>query len=399
MNDTWTDMENDRDQLRIPDTGYGRSVIGFVEKMLTQAVRLRASDVHLECYEFTARLRYRLNGLLKKVATGVFLFDQYSAIAIRIKVLAALDISNQRSMQEGGFTFDCKYGQVDIRVSILPAVTGERFVLRFLIKKSEEFDFAALGMSVSQISRIEATLNASQGMVIVTGPTGSGKTTSLYTMINYLNREDVNILTIENPIEKRIEGVGQVQVYDDAGLTFSHILRAFLRQDPEIIFIGEIRDYETADIAIKAALTGHLVLSTLHTNDAATTILRLVGLGLPHHLVSVALSLILSQRLLRLICPHCKIEDISRAHKLLGSDIPVFVGKGCERCAYTGYKKRRGIYEMLEVDATVRERIAQGGTPDELSRFTLGGKNLTAVGKDLLTEGMISVAEYHRVLS
>lgn len=392
-------MTEYRPRLQIPGNKYGHSVIGFVDQVLTQAVYLGASDVHLECYETTARLRYRLDGLLKEAEVGSFLFDQYSAIAIRIKILASLDISDQRSTQDGGFTFGCDYGQVDIRVSVLPAVSGERFVLRFLVKTSEAFDFASLGMSSSQVEKVESALRSSQGMIVVTGPTGSGKTTSLYSMINRLNREDVNILTIENPVEKRIQGVGQVQVSEDAGLTFGHALRAFLRQDPEVILIGEIRDHETADIAIKAALTGHLVLSTLHTNDAATTILRLTGLGLSGHLVNAALSLIVSQRLLRLICPHCKSEDDIGDNELLDINTPAFIGKGCEHCAYTGYKGRRGIYEMLAVDSQVRQAIAYSNMPDELSRFTVDGISLAAAGREMLSGGLVSLAEYYRVLS
>ena len=377
------------------------STINFVETILLEAIRLKASDIHVECYENSARLRYRLDGILRTVAAGDFLFSQYQSVATRIKVLASLDIADRRLPQDGGFIFSHRHGQVNIRVSVLPAEYAERFVLRILGNITGKVDLDRVGMNRVQVNAVKRALGVGQGMVLVTGPTGSGKTTTLYTMLAELNQENINILTAENPIERSIEGVGQVQINMEAGLDFSHALRAFLRQDPEVILIGEIRDFETADIATKAALTGHLVLSTLHTNDAATTLMRLVGIGLATSLISVALSLIVSQRLVRLICQNCKIEDrtATGVWPKSGRDIPLFIGQGCDQCAYTGCKDRVGIFEVLGMNPKVCAAISDGLSRNSLEKFIIGGNSLQQSGKTLLKEGKISLAEYHRVLS
>ena len=394
-------MNKTQEILRIPLSGEIISAVEFVDQILTEAVRRKASDIHIEIYLSFARLRYRLDGILKRVRTNNFLFTEYSAVTTRIKVLAELDITRNRFPQDGRFSFSCEYGEADIRVSILPAVNGERIVLRIMECAGMGSDFSMLGMERTQIESVHRMLAASQGMVLVTGPTGSGKTTTLYTMLNILNSEKVNILTVENPVEKQVDGVGQVQIYAEGGFDFSHALRSFLRQDPEIIMIGEIRDFETADIAVKAALTGHLVLSTLHTNDAPTTITRLNSLGLPIPLLSDALNMIVSQRLTRLICPHCKVQDsVTREMvELLGfdGDVQLFCGRGCVECADTGYLGRRGVFEILEVNEEIRRLINDKSSLEKIARCAIKGETLTRAGQILLLDGHISLSEYQRV--
>ena len=387
-------------------SGFPLSVVGFVDCMLTQAVRVFASDVHVELGRTDTRLRYRLDGVLVKVETGSFLFEQYAAVVARIRILASLDIAERRLPQDGRFSYVCEHGTVDVRVSILRTVAGERVAMRLLRIDADNKDFESIGMTCREAAMVERAVRASQGMVLVTGPTGSGKTTTLYTALNYINVADVNILTVEDPVERRLNGVGQVQVNEAAGLGFSKALHAFLRQDPEVILVGEIRDYETADIAFKAALTGHLVLSTLHTKDSAAAIARLTNIGLPRYLVSGAVTLILAQRLVRVICPRCKAPDKPQPG-LLGSmgfadgelaDAQLFRGEGCGYCSWTGYRGRRGIFEMLQIDEKVRESICRDSSGDEVSRLLAGqgGMDLAWQRRRLLLAGVMDLAEYLR---
>ena len=387
-------------------SGFPLSTVGFVDCVLTQAVRACASDVHIELTRVDTRLRYRLDGMLVKVETGSFLFEQYAAVVARIRILASLDIAEKRLPQDGRFSYVCEHGTVDVRVSILQTVAGERIAMRLLRIDASDEDFGSIGMTRSEADTVERAVRASQGMVLVTGPTGSGKTTTLYTALNYINVVDVNILTVEDPVERRLNGVGQVQVNEAAGLGFARALRAFLRQDPEVILIGEIRDYETADIAFKAALTGHLVLSTLHTMDSVAAIARLTNIGLPGYLVSGAVNLVLAQRLVRVICPRCKISDELQPALLRSmgftdgelADARLFRGEGCERCSWTGYRGRRGVFEMLQVDEKVRESICRSASGDEISELLAGqgGVNLAHRRRKLLLEGVIDLAEYLR---
>ncbi len=387
-------------------SGFPLSAVGFVECMLSQAVRTGASDVHLERCRTFARLRYRLDGVLVRVENGSFLFDEYSAVVARIRILASLDIAERRLPQDGRFSYACEHGSVDVRVSILQAVSGERVVLRILSTGSDGDDFEALGMAPREAAVLERAVRASQGMVLVTGPTGSGKTTTLYTVLNRINTEEISILAVEDPVERRLEGVGQVPVREQPGLGFADVLRAFLRQDPEVILVGEIRDFETADIAFKAALTGHLVLSTLHTKDSSATIARLVNIGLPQHLVGSALSLIVAQRLVRVLCPKCKVEDQAASQVLESMHVDdaelagarLFRGEGCEHCAWTGHRGRRGVFEMLKIDEKVRGAIHREAPPDEIARLLAeqGGAGLAQSRRRLLLDGVIGLAEYQR---
>ena len=383
--------------------GFPLSAIGFVDSLLSQAVRLGASDAHIERTRAHARLRYRLDGVLFKVESGTFLFDDYAAIVARIRILAALDIAERHLPQDGRFSYVCEYGAVDVRVSVLHTVSGERIALRILRSESENTDFVSLGMPTRETTIMERVMHASQGMVLVTGPTGSGKTTTLYTALKQVNTDEVNVLAVEDPVEQRLDGVGQVQVNEQTGVSFADSLGAFLRQDPEVILVGEIRDKETADTAFKAALTGHLVLSTLHTKDSAATIARLVNIGLPVQLISSSLSLVLAQRLVRVLCPHCKVEQASSAD-VLGpddcSDVRLFAGHGCEQCAWTGYHGRRGVFEMLEVNDSVADAIRCKAPAGEIRQLMSlqGGVDLAHGMRRLLLAGVVDIAEYQRVL-
>ena len=388
--------------------GFPLSAVGFVDCMLLQAVRTGASDVHIERHGASARLRYRLDGVLVKVDGGSFLFDEYAAVITRIRILASLDIAERRLPQDGRFSYTCEYGSVDVRVSVLHAVSGERIVLRILNAGPGDTDFEALGMVAGQANALDRAGRASQGMVLVTGPTGSGKTTTLYAMLNRVNTEEVSILAVEDPVERRLDGIGQVQVREQPGLGFADTLRAFLRQDPEVILVGEIRDGETADIAFKAALTGHLVLSTLHTRDSATTITRLVNIGLSPYLVASALSLVVAQRLVRVLCPRCRTEDVVSPELMrsLGFEgcetarAELFRGDGCAHCAWTGYRGRRGVFEVLEVNEQVRNAILHEASNDEIARLLAarGGMSIARSLRRLLLTGVIGLAEYQRCL-
>ena len=397
--------------------GFPLSATGFVECMLSQAVRTGASDIHLERGRTEARLRYRLGGVLVRVPCGLFLYDEYSAVVARIRIMAALDIAEHRLPQDGRFSYSCEHGTADVRVSVLQAVSGERIVLRLLGAGPSDADFSALGMARREVEILERVVRASQGLVLVTGPTGSGKTTTLYTALNRINTDEISILSVEDPVERRLDDIGQVQVHEQVGLGFADVLRAFLRQDPEVILVGEIRDFETADIAFKAALTGHLVLSTLHTRDSATTIARLSNVGLSRHLIGSALSLVLSQRLVRVLCPKCKVEDEAPAGLPAGVEgcggpdgrgepvepdrLNFFRAGGCEDCAWTGYRGRRGVFELLAVGDKVRDAILREAPAGEIARLLTGqgGMSLSHSCRRLLLAGVISLAEYQRLFA
>jgi type IV pilus assembly protein PilB len=346
----------------------GGDVVNGVNKIFETAVLEKVSDIHLEKFRDKARLRFRKNGALitPKNLQG-FVEKNYSAIISRIKIIAGLDIAERRLPQDGGANFvSTKLNiDVDLRISIVPTSTGERAVMRILNKASLSLDINALGFSNDQLKIFKNSIESPQGLVLVTGPTGSGKSTTLYGAINYLNKDDVNILTAEDPVEYTVSGVGQVQMKEEIGLTFAAALRSFLRQDPEIILVGEIRDAETADIATKAALTGHLVLSTLHTNSAVGAITRLINMGLPRYLVSNALTCVVAQRLIRTLCPKCAkdlpqsaIDEFS-THPMFSQLLGVKLrhGVGCSHCNNTGFASRKAVHEVLNVDASLKALI------------------------------------------
>ncbi len=378
-------------------------VIPFVEKMLLQAIDYGASDIHIEKYRKVARLRYRLDGVLNEIDVSALLFNEYSGIAARLKLLAKLDIAERRMPQDGRFSFAHAAGAADIRVSIVPIISGERIVLRILNSDMSKPDVDGLGMNRAQADMFSAALNAHQGMILVTGPTGSGKTTTLYAAVQSINSARINILTAEDPVEYRIEGIGQVEVKENIGLGFAEVLRAFLRQDPEVILVGEIRDFETADIAMKAALTGHLVMSTLHTGNAAETVTRMLNIGISGYLIMGAINLIICQRLVRKLCPRCKEacdRPISEA-VLPEADTVLYRAVGCEDCHFTGYAGRCAVYEMVAISDDMRRMVAGRDVSSADIVALVAERRLSTLqdsGMRLLRDGLISAEEYARVL-
>lgn len=372
-----------------------------VQNLIEEANSLNSSDIHFEKFEEKGRIRIRIDGKLAE--KYIVPAQEYATLVNKVKILAHLDIAEKRLPQDGRIYFDKGNVSFDIRVSILPTLHGEKVVLRLLSKNASSLDIRDLGMSVSQQNQYLEAIKKPQGIILISGPTGSGKTTTLYATLKQLNKTVSNILTVEDPIEYTLEGINQVQVKENIGLTFSKALRTFLRQDPDIIMLGEIRDAETAQMAIRAALTGHLVLSTVHTNSAIGTIYRLIDMGVPAYLLASTINISIAQRLVRLLCPHCKAEqpfyekllppDFSIPSELLFHMTPV----GCERCYYTGYTGRIAIYEMIGLGDQLRLKIKNGeAIHGEAIR---GLKRLSDQAFTLLKEGETSLEEIYPLLS
>lgn len=391
----------------------GSNVIEFVDNAIENAITLGVSDLHFEPFENRSRLRYRRDGVLREVPEfGEFLHENYSAISTRIKIMSSLDISERRLPQDGAiqFNYKAKNDVVDLRVSILPTKEGERVVMRIMDKSSLNMPLKNLGFSDETFKKLEKAINSPQGMILVTGPTGSGKSTTLYAVLNALNNEEVNLMTAEDPVEFGVEGIGQVHVKDNIGLTFTAALRSFLRQDPEVIMVGEIRDKDTGDIAVKAALTGHLVLSTLHTNDAPSTITRLINMGIPSYLITSSLTLVVAQRLARVICQNCKTEDPDQGQEQLKAigftdeelvGAKAYKGKGCDKCMDSGVKGRRAIHEVLVITKNLKEAILAGKNDLELCEVAKkkdGFITMQDVGRKMIKDGIITVEEFKRIL-
>lgn len=386
------------------------NVISGVDEILSNAIHSGVSDVHFEIFKDIANIRFRKNGTLSVVNEySKFIQDNYNAVIARIKILANLDIAERRLPQDGKISYKSNKGtEVDFRISILPTNLGERVVIRILNTSSLALSIDKLGFNKNQETDFLKAIDAPQGLILVTGPTGSGKSTTLYGAINYLNKPGVNILTAEDPVEYTLSGISQVQVREDIGLTFSSALRSFLRQDPEIILVGEIRDTETADIATKAALTGHLVLSTLHTNSAIGAINRLINMGLPPYLVSSALSLVVAQRLIRVNCNHCseEIELNLSAHKELLNLFPgarkvkAMQGKGCSHCSHTGYFGRKAVHEVLSITPQLQQAISEQKNENELLDIAekQGYQTMSTVASRFIESGELSPEEYLRVI-
>ena len=385
-------------------------VIEFGNKIIGNAVDMGASDIHIECFRETAAVRYRIDGILREMDNlSSLLFAQYDAIVARIKIISKLDIAERRKPQDGAASFKTDKKEVDLRVSVLPTVNKERVVMRILDKSAGDVRLDELGFEPQDLEKLKKAVSSPQGMVLVTGPTGSGKTTTLYSILKHINNPEMNILTAEDPVEYELDGVGQVQVKESIGYTFEEALRSFLRQDPEVILVGEIRDQATVEIALKASLTGHLVFSTLHTNDAPSSITRLLNMGTPNYLISAALTLVMAQRLARKNCPECAEVDENITPKIL-NDIglatalhdraKIYKGKGCDKCGQTGYKGRMGIYEILIVDRDLKNGILQNLTQTELTQIAKknGFKTMQEMGHDLLLSGDLSFREYDRVI-
>ncbi len=381
-------------------------VVKLATFLLTDAIKRRASDIHIEPYEKEYRVRYRVDGVLYEVMRPPM--RMRNALASRLKILASLDIAERRLPQDGRIKLKAGKGkEMDFRVSVLPTIFGEKIVLRILDKSSLQLDMTRLGFEVEQLRDFQEAIHRPYGMVLVTGPTGSGKTTTLYSALSDLNRTTDNISTAEDPVEYNFAGINQVQIREEIGLTFASALRSFLRQDPDIIMVGEIRDYETAEISVKAALTGHLVLSTLHTNDAPSTITRLLNMGIEPFLVSSSVNLVVAQRLARRVCANCR-EEIKVPPKAL-SDAGMrperirlarpAKGKGCDECNTTGFRGRVALYEVMPVREEIKELVLRGGSALDIKReaVRLGMKTLRQTGLSKLEEGITTLEEILRV--
>jgi type IV pilus assembly protein PilB len=383
-------------------------VIKLVNYILTDAVKRGASDIHLEPYEKEYRVRYRIDGMLQTVMNPPTKLRD--AIISRVKIMSKLDISEKRLPQDGRIMIrmmhNGKKKQLDFRVSVLPTLFGEKVVMRLLDKENLRLDMTKLGFEPESLAKFQKAIFKPYGMVLVTGPTGSGKTNTLYSSIAQLNKPDTNIVTAEDPVEFQLPGINQVQMKEQIGLNFATALRSFLRQDPNIILVGEIRDFETAEIAIKAALTGHLVLSTLHTNDAPSTISRLMNMGIEPFLVATSVHLICAQRLARRICPDCRqVENVSPQVLIDAGFTPeeaqtakVYKGRGCATCGNKGYKGRVGLYEVLEVTDELRELILVGASALEIKRKAIeqGMISLRRSGLIKVAAGMTTLEEVIR---
>ncbi len=401
----------DVDDARLQETAESNSeddapIVKYINKVLLDAVRKGASDLHFEPYEKKYRIRFRIDGILYEVATPpVNLSSRFSA---RLKVMARLDIAERRLPQDGRIKLKlAKNRSIDLRVSTLPTMWGEKVVLRILDSSAASLNIEMLGFDDKQKKLYLDTLAKPQGMILVTGPTGSGKTVSLYTGLNILNTSECNISTAEDPVEINLPGINQVQINPKAGLTFAGALRSFLRQDPDVVMVGEIRDLETAEIAIKAAQTGHLVLSTLHTNSSAETLTRLLNMGVPAFNVASSVTLIMAQRLARRLCPHCKqphhipdneLLEMGYTHDEVAAGITLYKPIGCSECS-NGYKGRVGIYEMMPMSENIANLIMEGGNSLQIAQIAIkeGMMTLYRSGLEKARIGVTSLAEVNRV--
>jgi type IV pilus assembly protein PilB len=400
--------EEDLDLATLEEESEQAPVVKLVNLILTDAIKRGASDIHIEPYEKEYRVRYRIDGILYEMMHPPLKLKE--AITSRAKIMARLDIAEKRLPQDGRIKIKTKISgktkDLDYRVSVLPTLFGEKIVMRLLDKDKLMLDMTKLGFEAESLRKFEAAILKPYGMVLVTGPTGSGKTNTLYSALQRINTPEVNIMTAEDPVEFNLTGINQVQTREQIGLNFAAALRSFLRQDPNIILVGEIRDFETAEVGIKAAMTGHLVLSTLHTNDAPSSISRLMNMGIEPFLVATSVHMIVAQRLVRRICTFCKepmevpppalvqagfSEHESRTLKL-------FRGRGCERCSNTGYKGRVGLYEVLEVDDELKEMILSGASAFELRQKAVQSGMMTLRGSGLqkIRDGMTTVEEVVR---
>jgi type IV pilus assembly protein PilB len=400
--------EEEVDASKLAEESQEAPVVRLVNIMLTDAIKRGASDIHVEPYEKSYRVRYRVDGLLREVMNPPQRLKD--AITSRIKVLAKMDIAEKRLPQDGRIRLKARIEgrmrELDFRVSVLPTMHGEKVVLRLLDKEQLRLDMTKLGFEKSSLKKFEDNILKPYGMVLVTGPTGSGKTNTLYSALQRVNVPETNIITAEDPVEFQLGGVNQVQMKDAIGLNFAAALRSFLRQDPNIILVGEIRDFETAEIAIKAALTGHLVLSTLHTNDAPSTISRLMNMGIEPFLVATSVNVIAAQRLVRRVCQNCKEEVETPIQVLLSigfteseaHSLKLVKGRGCEKCGNTGYKGRIGLFEVMDITDDMRELILSGATAVELRRKAVeeGMVTLRQSGLQKIREGLTTIDEVVR---
>ncbi len=382
-------------------------VVTLVNAILADAAKRRCSDIHIEPYEKIFRVRFRIDGVLQEIMSPPLRLK--NALVSRLKVMAGLDIAERRLAQDGRIKLKMSVGgELDIRVSVLPTLFGEKVVMRLLDKSNLQLDMSKLGFDPQNLKDFQEAIHKPYGMILITGPTGSGKSTTLYSALSELNKADVNISTAEDPVEYNLVGINQVQVRDQIGLSFAACLRSFLRQDPDIIMVGEVRDLETAQIAIKAALTGHLVLSTLHTNDCPATVDRLMNMGVEAFLLTSSVNLILAQRLVRKICEKCKESIETKAEVLsnlgvdtadISSGFPSFHGRGCNDCSGTGYRGRLAIYEVMVMHEAIKELILKGASAMELKReaVKLGMSTLRMSALQKVRNGLTTIEETIRV--
>ena len=405
--------------VKVPNaknTGGENAVVDFVDKLLIESFMSGTSDIHIEVFRRgEAQVRFRKDGVLQEqLQFKQFLMENYNAIITRLKIMSGCDISEKRLPQDGKLQFKNPTPKneddvdIDVRFSVIPAKEGERVVMR-LLAAGPDLGLEQIGLDKEDYDKLVAAITAPQGMVLVTGPTGSGKSTTLYGCIKKINNPGTNIMTAEDPVEFYLKGVGQIQANDEIGLTFEAILKSFLRQDPEVILVGEIRDKSTVDIAIKAALTGHLLLSTLHTNDAVSTVVRLTNMGVPNFMVASALSLIVAQRLARKNCASCAKDDEKATKESLlqfgfkEEELSTFKpkkGQGCAECNNTGYKGRQGIYEVLKKTPNLEAAILRDARGDEMLEIAVkdGFKTMQTIGRNFIKKGILSIEEYSRIL-
>ena len=377
------------------------SIIRFVNQVLKDAIDLRASDIHLEPFEDELRIRYRIDGVLQEVPVPAQVKRFQPAIGARVKILSHLNIAEKRLPQDGRIKVRIDTNEVDIRVSVIPMLHGEAVVMRLLRQNKGILGAKDLGMGQRELSCLERVLQLPHGIVLVTGPTGSGKTSTLYTALHEINDSERKIITIEDPVEYQMKGVNQIQVSEKSGLTFARGLRSILRHDPDVILIGEIRDQETAQIAVQASLTGHLVFSTLHTNDAAGAVTRLADMGVEPYLVASSLEAVLAQRLVRLLCPHCKIVDTSpeaRAYKTrlgIPLEATLYRAVGCRECRNTGYHGRRAIFEWMDTNSEIRQLVLKNASTDSIRNAAVraGMTTLADDGRRLVEAGVTTIEE------
>ncbi len=381
------------------------SIVKFVNQVLKEAIELRATDVHFEPFENELRVRYRIDGVLQAAAIPAEIRRFQAAIVSRLKILSSLDIAEKRLPQDGRIKLMVAGREIDVRVSVIPMLHGEAVVLRLLDRSSPLLGLAELGMSERDRQLFDRLLELPHGIILVTGPTGSGKTTTLYAGLSKINTMERKIITIEDPIEYHLRGINQIQVQTKSGLTFARGLRSILRHDPDVILVGEIRDLETAEIAVQASLTGHLVFSTLHTNDAPSAPTRLVDMGVEPYLVASSLEAVMAQRLVRLICSSCKeevpVRELEILHKQFGDQLPprLYRGRGCPSCQGTGYRGRTGIFELLPVSDQVRSLILARASAQQIRAAGVleGMRSLREDGWRLVREGKTTLDEVVRV--
>lgn len=396
------DIDLDLEEVNIASRVDSAPLVRLVDSIIVEGYRKSASDIHIEPENNITNIRFRVDGTLYVYKT----LDKslHEMICSRIKIISGLDPSNKNIPQDGSFRFKAQYVSVDLRVSVLPTVNGEKVVLRLLGAAREiDYEMSSLGLSPHVIDVLEKVIRVPNGIILVTGPTGSGKTTTLYTVLNRLSTTESSIVTVEDPVERNISGISQIQVNPKAGLTFASSLRSILRQDPDTIMIGEMRDQETAQIATRAAITGHLVLSTLHTNDAISTVSRLVDMGVEPYMISSSLKCVIAQRLVRKVCAHCKAEHINTdlEKELIKTEDEIsYQGDGCSQCNFTGYTGRTAVFEILEIDRKLQAMISNKEPIEKLIEY-VGSKNMITMRDEILRlvrEGTTCINEAIKIL-